>query len=62
MDDVTFSAESRSLWVMSYVIGGFVIGDEDCTGFSDHFLGITHIFIADSIRGSDFEKFRDSKI
>ena len=30
MDDVTFSAESRSLWVMSYVIGGFVIGDEDC--------------------------------
>ena len=31
MDDVTFSAESRSLWVMSYVIGGFVIGDEDCS-------------------------------
>ena len=30
MDDVTFSAESRSLWVMAYVIGGFVIGDEDC--------------------------------
>ena len=34
MDDVTFSAESRSLWVMSYVIGGFVIGDEDCTANS----------------------------
>ena len=30
MDDVTFSAESRSLWVMSYLIGGFLIGDEDC--------------------------------